>query len=104
MRTRKLRPIGSCYCSQYKTQASFFIQSDHPSGIKLLIVKYKDGGFRGAPEFAAEVPDNWNDPAVLDLIFRPTGGPEPQYPTWEIPSRVFGSGELFRWWAGERGK
>jgi hypothetical protein len=52
-------------------------------------------------EFRTEIPDDWTEAEVLDLIFWPTKEGAP-YPAWEIPARAFASYTLFRWWKGEK--
>jgi len=99
--TRKLRLIASAYCAQYKTDAEFFIEDEHPSGFRHLIVKYATGGYGGQPEFGAAIPDEWTEQEVSDLLLWPMKASDAPYPPWEVPSRAYGSPSLFRWWAGE---
>jgi hypothetical protein len=102
---RKLKPIGEMYCKQYKTDAQFFIEDDHPSGRRHLIVRYATGGHGGAPEFAAAIPAHWTDQDVInDFLLWPMKHPNAPYPTWEVPARAYGSPTLFRFWAGEKGE
>ena len=98
---RKLRPIATAYCKEYKTDAKFFIQDEHPSGRRHLVVQYEKGGYGGRPEFAAGIPDDWSEQEVLDLLLWPMN-PSAPYPGWEVPARVEGSPVLFRFWKGEK--
>ena len=94
--TRKLRPIASAYCAQYKTDAEFFIEDEHPSGLRQLVVQYE-----GRPEFAAAIPDDWTEQDISDFLLRALDAVG-TCPLWEVPERLYGSPVLFRWWAGER--
>jgi hypothetical protein len=98
---RKLRSIGSMYCTQYKTNAELFIE-DHPSGRRLLFVRYENGGYERKKEFAAGIPDEWTEQEVQDFIMRPMKDRDSSYPAWEVPARAYGRPELFRWWEGEK--
>jgi hypothetical protein len=95
-----LKPIGSAPCTQYKTEAKFYIA--HESEKRHLVVHYEKGGFDGAPEFAAGIPDDWSEQDVIDLILLPEEHPMVPYPAWEVPARAYASATLFRWWAGEK--
>jgi hypothetical protein len=99
---RNLKPIGSAHCTQYNTEAKFYIEA-HKSGHRQLVVHYeKGGGYNGALEFAAGIPDDWSEQDVIDLIFLPEKHPIVPYPVWEVPARAYASATLFRWWAGEK--
>jgi hypothetical protein len=99
MTERHLRPFGSKFCTQYQTEARFFLDAAHPSGQRRLVVRYEEGGYDDRPEFATAVPSDWSDRDVWELIDWPSTGLH--YPSWEVPARAFGSPELFRWWRGE---
>jgi hypothetical protein len=91
-----MKSIGSMFCKQYKSEAQFFIDESDPSRRRHLFVQYAKGGYGGALEFAAAIPDSWSEQDVMDLIFWPMN-PKAPYPAWEVPARAFGSVELFRW-------
>jgi hypothetical protein len=95
----KLKPIGSAYCHQYQSDAEFYVDEAHTSGLRCLVVVYEKGGYKGDPEFLAGIPDDWSDQAVQDLILR--SKKDGQYPAWEVPARAFGSDMLYKWWKGE---
>jgi hypothetical protein len=99
--TRQPRHIASAYCTQYETNAEFFIQDQHPSGLRHLVVQYENGGHDGRLAFAVAIPPDWTERDVSDLLLWPMKHPN-GYPAWEIPSRAYGSSKLFRWWAGEK--
>jgi hypothetical protein len=101
MMTDARKLIGSVYCKQYKTDANFYIDEAHPSGQRHLVVQYEKGGYQGDPEFAAAIPDDWNEEELHNLMLEPMN-PKAPYPAWEVPARAFGSDTLFRWWAGEK--
>jgi len=94
-------PIGSAYCPQYNTEAAFFIEDQHPSGLRHLVVRYGNGGHDGRAEFAAAIPPDWTEREISDLILRPIAS-NSEYPAWEIPARQYRCAKLFRWWAGEK--
>jgi hypothetical protein len=101
MTEQNLKLIGTIpKVPQYETQADFFIRTE-PSGERLLVVRYQNGGHEGLQEFRSEIPDDWTEAEVLDLIFWPTK-PGAPFPAWEIPARAFASFALFRWWKGEK--
>jgi hypothetical protein len=100
MTERNLKPFGSNFCTQYQTEARFFLDAAHPSGQRHLVVHYEGGGYGDRPEFAAGVPSGWSDQDVQELIDVPTVGSH--YPAWEVPARAYGSPMLFRWWKGEK--
>jgi hypothetical protein len=95
-----LRPLGSAHCTQYDTEARFYIDAGERQ--RHLVVHYENGGYRGAPEFAAGIPDSWTEQDVMDLLLWPMKSPDSPYPAWEVPARAYGSPTLFRWWAEER--
>jgi hypothetical protein len=94
----KLKPIGSAYCHQYQSDAEFYVDEAHTSGLRHLVVIYEKGGYGGDPEFLAGIPDDWSDQAVQDLILR--SNKAGQYPAWEVPARAFGSPTLYQCWKG----
>jgi hypothetical protein len=96
-----LRPIGSAHCSQYDTEAKFYID-EAVSGRRDLVVHYEKGGYRGDSEFVAGIPDDWTEENVTDLLLWPMKSQDAPYPAWEVPARAYGSPMLFRWWAGEK--
>ena len=62
-----LKPIGSAHCPQYNTEAKFYIDAAHKSGHRHLIVHYERGGYQGAAEFVAGIPNYWSEENVIDL-------------------------------------
>jgi hypothetical protein len=96
-----LKPIGSAHCPQYNTGAKFYIDTAHKPGHRHLVVHYEKGGYQGAPEFVAGIPNDWTEQNVIDLILHPMDA-NTQYPAWEVAARSFGSESLFRWWLGEK--
>lgn len=46
------RQIGSTYCMHYDTEAKFFLEDEHPSGLHHLVVHYVNGGHDGRPAAA----------------------------------------------------
>ena len=58
-----LRPLGSAHCTQYDTEARFYIDAGERQ--RHLVVHYENGGYRGAPEFAAGIPDSWTEQDVM---------------------------------------
>jgi hypothetical protein len=100
MASGNLKPFGSKFCPQYQTDAKFFlVASDSPGGGRHLFVHYEEGGFEDRAHFWTEVPSDWSDRDLQELIDWPTIGSH--YPSWEVPARAFGRSELFRWWKGE---
>jgi hypothetical protein len=98
-----LKPIGSAHCAQYNTEAKFYISAADEPGQRHLVVHYAQGGYQGAPEFTTAIPRGWTEQDVIDLLLLPPmKGLSAPYPAWEIPSRVYGSGALFRWWADQK--
>jgi hypothetical protein len=51
--------IATMYCTQYKTEAKFFVEDEHPSGLRHLVVHYENGGHAGRRQFAAAIPADW---------------------------------------------
>ena len=92
----KLEFIGSSFCSQYQSQAKFYIDETHASGLRHLVVVYDNG----EPDFLTGIPDGWAVENVQDLIFWPMKNPNSPYPAWEVPSRAYGSPTLYAWWKG----
>ena len=90
----KLRLLCSSFCRQYKTEAKFYVDEVHSSGIRTLVVIYASGGYDGNPEFAAGIPKSWSDDDVIDLILKDRA--EAKYPVWDMPARAFGSTILDR--------
>ena len=66
----KLKFICSSLCTQYQSEAKFYIDEAHASGLRHLVVVYEKGGYGGDPEFLAGIPNEWTDQAVLDLTGR----------------------------------
>ena len=58
-----MKSIGSAHCTQYKTEARFYIDTP-PDGQRKLVVHYEGG----APEFVARIPDDWSEQQVWDYI------------------------------------
>lgn len=92
----KLKFIGSSFCSQYQSQAKFYIDEAHASGKRHLVVVYENGEH----DFIAGIPDEWADENVQDFIFWPMKNPNSPYPAWEVPARAYGSPMLYAWWKG----
>ena len=82
-----LKPIGSAHCTQYDTEAKFYIEI-MPAGERQLVVHYEKGGYQGAQEFVTGIPDEWTDQNVIDLIMWPMKSRESPYPSWEVPAKV----------------
>ena len=61
------------------------------AGSRHVVVVYEKGGYAGDPNFAAGIPDEWDERAVLELIFWPMADPNAPYPAWEVPARANGS-------------
>ena len=53
----KLKFIGSSFCSQYQSQAKFYIDEMHASGMRHLVVVYENDEH----DFIAGIPDEWAD-------------------------------------------
>jgi hypothetical protein len=81
--TRQPRHIASAYCTQYHTNAEFFIQDQHPSGLRHLVVHYEDGGYDARPDFAVGIPADWTKKDVSDLL----PWPMKDHPGGEYPAR-----------------
>ncbi len=96
----KLKFICSSFCTQYQSEAKFYIDEAHATGLRHLVVVYEKGGYAGDPNFAAAIPDQWDEQAVQDLILWPMKDPNAPYPAWEMPARAFGSPMLYAWWKG----
>jgi hypothetical protein len=92
----KLKFIGESFCSQYQSQAKFYIDEAHTSGLRHLVVVYENGD----PDFLTGIPAGWADENVQDLIFWPMKNPNSPYPAWEVPARAYGSPTLYSWWKG----
>jgi hypothetical protein len=104
MKQSEPRPFASAHCTQYKSEAKFFIDDHHSSGERLLVVEYEKGGYDGRPVFKSAIPSDWTDQELHDLILWPMESPDAPYPAWEVPARVYGSATLFRWWKGEKAR
>jgi hypothetical protein len=98
--TRKLSLFCTMHCTQYDSEAKFFILDKHPSGLRHLIVQYAKGGYQGLPEFATAIPHDWSLDEISNFLLMNTH--EGEYPAWEIPARAYDSSMLFRWWKGEK--
>jgi hypothetical protein len=72
----KLKFIGESFCSQYQSQAKFYIDEAHTSGLRHLVVVYENGD----ADFLAGIPDEWADENVQDFIFWPMKNPNSPYP------------------------
>ena len=92
----RLKFICSSFCTQYHSEAKFYIDEAHASGMRHLVVVYENG----EPDFLAGIPDKWADENVQDLIFWPMKNPNSPYPAWEVPARAYGSPMLYAWWKG----
>lgn len=100
--TLPLRAICSAYCAQYQSEARFFIQDRHPSGLRRLVVRYERSGKDGRREFAAAIPPDWREQEIHNLILWPKNAANSEWPAWEVPARTYNSPTLFRYWAGEK--
>src|SRR5258708_26252614 len=98
-----LKFIYSSFCTQYQSEAKFYIDEAHASGLRHLVVAYEKGGYAGHPNFAAGIPDKWSEQDLLDLILWPMKDPKAPYPAWEVPARAYGSPMLYAWWRGGPG-
>ena len=65
------RQIGSTYCMHYDTEAKFFLEDEHPSGLHHRVVHYVNGGHDGRPAFAAAIPHDWTEQDVSNLLLQP---------------------------------
>ena len=92
----KLKFIGSSFCTQYQSDAKFYVDKAHASGLRHLVVVYE----KGDPDFLAAIPKEWSEQNVQDLIFWPMKNPNAPYPAWEVPARAYGSDVLYEWWKG----
>jgi hypothetical protein len=99
---RNLKLVCSLYCRPYRTDARIYIE-DLPSGARQLVAQYDRGGYGGEAEFIAEIPADWTQAEIVnELILSPMKNRKAPYPSWEVPTRGFGSPVLFRFWKGER--
>jgi hypothetical protein len=96
----KLKLLCSAFCTQYRSDAKFYIDEAHTSGLRHLVVVYEKGGYGGAPEFLAGIPDEWSEQGVLDLILWPMKDPNAPFPAWEMPARAYASPMLYEFWKG----
>src|SRR5271170_369776 len=95
--------IGTMYCKEYETEAKFFVEDEHPSGLLHLVVHYEKGGHEGRPSFATAIPADWTDEEIHNFLLLPMEeDPNSNFPPWEVPARAHGSPKLFRWWEGEK--
>jgi hypothetical protein len=92
----KMKFICSSFCRQYESDAKFYIDEAHSSGVRQLVVVYDKG-----KEFAAGIPRGWTDRDVENLILWPMKDPAAPYPAWEVPARSYASPMLFAWWQRE---
>lgn len=108
---RELRLLATMRCKPYGCEAKAYIQDEHTSGYRHLVVQYGDGysgradivEHDGTREFAAAIPHDMTEQQVVnEFLLWPMKSPDAPYPTWEVPARVHGSPTLFRWWAGEQ--
>jgi hypothetical protein len=96
---RRLKRI-EVYCPEYQTTATIRINDAHSSGTDPLEVDYKSPDHS---HFTIEIPDDWTDQDLLELIFLPPRDPGRQnWPAWEIPAYDLVSSKLFRFWKGEK--
>ena len=89
----KMRFLCSAFCTQYQSDAKFYIDETRPSGVRHLVVVYANGS-----EFTAGIPKDWTDKDVENLILWPMKDPKAPYPAWEVPARGYASPMLFAWW------
>jgi hypothetical protein len=87
----KLRLLCSSFCTQYRSDAKFYIDEAQLSGIRNLVVIYEKGGYGGGKEFVASIPQAWTDRDLLDLILWPMKDLKARHPAWEVSARVNGS-------------
>src|SRR5258705_8803272 len=76
----RLKFIYSSFCTQYQSEAKFYIDEAHASGLRHLVVAYEKGGYAGHPNFAAGIPDKWSEQDLLDLILWPMKDPKSALP------------------------
>ena len=96
---RRLKRI-EVYCPEYQTTATIRINDAHSSGTDHLEVDYRSPDHS---HFTIEIPDDWTDQDLLELIFLPPRDPGRQnWPAWEIPAYDLVSSRLFRFWKGEK--
>lgn len=105
-----LKLLATVHCVPYKCEAKIYIQNEHPSGQRHLVVQYGKGYSgpqpphleNGCYEFAAAVPHDMTEQEITDeWLLWPMNKAAP-YPKWEIPARGYGSSTLFRWWRNEQ--
>jgi hypothetical protein len=53
----KLKFIGSSFCTQYRSDAKFYVDEAHASGLRHLVVVYE----KGDPDFPAAIPEEWTE-------------------------------------------
>jgi hypothetical protein len=53
----KLKFIGSSFCTQYRSDAKFYVDEAHASGWRHLVVVYE----KGDPDFLAAIPEEWTE-------------------------------------------
>jgi hypothetical protein len=107
---RNLELIGSVFCEQYQTEATFYIERSIPlkpgfgTGARHLVVQYGDSytgreglavAANGQREFASMIPHDWSNEKLLEFLLAPAKNPNVAYPTWEVPARVHGRPVLF---------
>jgi hypothetical protein len=85
----ELRFLCSSFCKQYQSDAKFYVDEAHSSGVRHLIVLYEKGGCDGAKEFAVGIPKDWTDRDIIDFVLWDL--PNTQYPVWEVSARAYGS-------------
>jgi hypothetical protein len=88
---RRLKRI-EVYCPEYQTTATIRINDAHSSGTDHLEVDYRSPDHS---HFTIEIPDDWTDQDLLELIFLPPRDPGRQnWPptTWCRPG-CLGSGK-----------
>ena len=81
---RKLRQLGETFCSQYQTQAHFFVEDARkPYGIRHLVVQYANG----RRECRVGLPQ-WTDEELLQLLLS-AAWEGLSHPVWEHTNRYF---------------
>jgi hypothetical protein len=85
------------YVPEYTTDAIITIGDDE------FTIDYAKGGYKGDKHFAAEIPTDWTDHDLAELISLPIKPrPTRNWPAWEIPARDYGQSSLYRFWKGEK--
>src|SRR5262249_535319 len=80
---RRLKRI-EVYCPEYETTATIRINDAHSSGTNHLEADYRSPDHS---HFTIEIPDDWTDQDLLQLIFLPPRDPgKGNWPAWEIPA------------------